>query len=210
MEYAFRRSPPQSRAFRLAFVALLHGILIYGLLHALRPMVSIKPGKTEIDVVILPVPDRPKPVPEPAKRDPALSQQHRVEVPLPQVPIDIAQPDPPIATSPSDNPLPTAPFVPVESSRQGEGQPVLSVACPNSQAVRGRIRYPLAARRDGLEGDVVARFVVGADGAVRDIVIASSTNRAFNSTVVQAVAQFSCIGQGREVAVEVPFSFRLN
>ena len=66
------------------------------------------------------------------------------------------------------------------------------------------------ARREGLQGEVVAQFLVAAKGEIRNINIVSSSNRAFNNAVMNAVKQFSCVGQGREVTVEVPFSFKLD
>jgi protein TonB len=52
--------------------------------------------------------------------------------------------------------------------------------------------------------------VVGANGRIRDISIVDSTNRAFNGAVIEAVREFSCVAQGQDVTVEVPFSFRLQ
>ena len=66
------------------------------------------------------------------------------------------------------------------------------------------------ARRDGLQGDILARFVVGSAGDIRNVDIVSSSQRAFNSTVINAVRQFNCVAQGRDVEVEVPFTFRLE
>lgn len=86
----------------------------------------------------------------------------------------------------------------------------VGVACPNARDVQSTMRYPVEARRDGLAGDVVAQFVVGANGAIRDVVIASSSNRLFNREVLRAVANFRCQGQGQDVLVEAPFTFRLE
>lgn len=86
----------------------------------------------------------------------------------------------------------------------------LGAACPNAQGIRSTMRYPAQARRDGLQGEVLARFVVGARGDIRDIDIVSSSHWAFNSAVLSAIKQFNCVAQGREVSVEVPFSFRLE
>ena len=70
--------------------------------------------------------------------------------------------------------------------------------------------YPTQARRDGIQGNVVARFMVGANGAIRDISIASTSNQALNRAVINAVGQFRCVAQGQDVMVEAPFVFRLN
>jgi len=42
------------------------------------------------------------------------------------------------------------------------------------------IVYPREALKDGIEGDVVIEFTVGANGQIKDVVIKSSSNRVFN------------------------------
>ena len=86
----------------------------------------------------------------------------------------------------------------------------LGVACPNAQRVREDMRYPVAARREGIQGDVLIRFVVGVSGEIKNINTVSSSNRALSNSAVAAIKQFSCAGQGQDVLVEVPFNFRLN
>lgn len=86
----------------------------------------------------------------------------------------------------------------------------VSLACPNSRQVRENMSYPAAARREGLQGDVLVRFVVGAGGVIRDINIVNSTNRAFNAASMNAVRQFQCLSQSADVTAEVAFSFKLT
>jgi periplasmic protein TonB len=106
----------------------------------------------------------------------------------------------------STEPLRGTPAVPAIATPSRE----VGVACPNAREVQGSMRYPAEARREGVAGDVVARFVVGANGTIRDVVIASSSNRLFNREVLNAVASFRCQGQGQDVLVEAPFTFRLE
>ncbi len=87
---------------------------------------------------------------------------------------------------------------------------VLGIACPNAALVQGNMRYPTQAIRDGIEGDVTARFVVGASGEIKSISIIESSNRVFNNVVTHAIQQFGCRGQGQDVVVEAPFTFRLK
>ena len=84
------------------------------------------------------------------------------------------------------------------------------VACPNSREVQASMLYPAQARRSGIQGDVIARFVVGANGSIRDIAIISSTSQTLDRAVINAVAQFRCVGQGQDIVVEAPFSFKLH
>jgi periplasmic protein TonB len=86
----------------------------------------------------------------------------------------------------------------------------VGVMCPNAAQVQAGMRYPADARREGIAGDVVARFVVGSNGAIRDIAIVSSSHRLLNRSVLRAVEEFRCHAQGGDVLVEAPFSFRLE
>ena len=86
----------------------------------------------------------------------------------------------------------------------------VDVACPNAQRVRASILYPATARREGVQGDVLVRFLVGVTGEIKNISIVSSSNRALNHAAVSAVELFSCAAQGQDISVEVPFSFRLQ
>ena len=45
---------------------------------------------------------------------------------------------------------------------------------------------------------------------VRDVVIKSSSNRVFNRESLRAVAGLSCQGQGRDIRVVAPISFKLT
>ena len=85
----------------------------------------------------------------------------------------------------------------------------VGVACPNSNAVRENVRYPAQAQRDGLQGEVEVEFTVSAAGVISGESIVSSTNRAFNSASLLATRQFKCVGQGQDVKVKVPYSFKL-
>ena len=86
----------------------------------------------------------------------------------------------------------------------------VGVACPNAQRVRESILYPATARREGIQGDVLVRFLVGVTGEIKNISIVSSSNRALNNAAVSAVKLFSCAAQGQDISVEVPFRFRLK
>jgi protein TonB len=210
MEYAFRKSSPQSRALRLGMVAALHIALVYGLVSVMGTVEIVKLVK-DVTVTILPRDDKPvKEVERQIDVKPTPVTQTTVPPPIIDIEQQAQSETVTVKTSSTPNNPSGVPGIASETSNNTSATPSLATACPNSQAVRNSVRYPLAARRDGLEGDVVARFTVGANGTIRDVAIVSSTNRAFNSTVAQAVAQFSCAAQGRDVAVEVPFSFRLN
>jgi TonB family protein len=51
---------------------------------------------------------------------------------------------------------------------------------------------------------------VATNGEIKDVEVKNSSNRVFNSVSVNAVRQFKCNAQARDVRVQVPFSFKLT
>lgn len=208
MEFVFRKQSPADRAARLTLVIALHVVLIGGLMAGLgHPVMRIAmPASIEYVSII----DTPPPAPKPEMKK--VATQSPLQLPVPDVPLiaPVVQPET-VSAVPSDAVISTESSVSATVDGSGSTPAVaVSAACPNSQAIRSSMRYPIMARRDGIEGDVVARFVVGAAGGIRNAEIVSSSNRVFNTAVLSALQQFQCAGQGRDVMVEVPFSFRLQ
>lgn len=210
MEYSLQRRSPASNAAGLAVVIALHVALVLGLMYGLTRS-GVKISVPDPIAWVRPE-EAPKPPPEPLPL-PRSVVKHTLTPPpmLSEVVIDV--PTPPNTISTSADSTATTPALP---DAVPDVKPVanptnsLGVACPNAQSVRAAAQYPAQARREGLQGDVLARFIVGARGDVRDIQIVQSSNRVFNTAVMGAVRQFNCIGQGQDVAVEVPFSFHLE
>lgn len=217
MQYMLREQSMGKSVSRLGLVVGVHVILGVALIATLNrtPTVSIAPPS--ITLVNPPRPPEPLQPPEPeARREITkanLSAARTVIVP----PIDIAIEIPPSADNVSVMPILTA----LSDSRDllsatADGvalAPVasnLGIACPNAAQVQSNMRYPTQAIREGIEGDVIVRFVVAGTGEIKNVAIVSSSNRVFNNVATQAVQQFGCRGQGRDVAVEAPFTFRLK
>jgi periplasmic protein TonB len=105
-----------------------------------------------------------------------------------------------------------APVADTAQSAGGEVAPTsnLAVVCPNSRAIQSEMRYPMQARREGAQGEVIVQFILTANGAVINQRIISSASPLLNRAALNAVSQFQCMGVGRDVAVEAPFVFRLG
>jgi len=144
------------------------------------------------------VPEPVVPPPEPPKPDetkPAESaaRDTMVVVPIPTVPTasdlplettTIPQPLPPIALPPPPEPGLGATIVPPTPA------PVLVDAAP----VRGvdfQPEYPPSERRDGTEGNVTVRVLIGTDGRVRTVEkIRAASDAFFQATRRQALARW--------------------
>ena len=206
MDYAQQQRSPGKHLTGIVVVIILHVALGYALMNGLATKVMnvIKqPLETKIieEVKKLPPPDTPPPPP------PKMVQILPTFVPPPEVNIQAPVTAPVISNITAVAPpvyAPPAPPAPVAVAA-----PSVGVACPNSQEIRTNIKYPVQARKDGLQGDVLIEMTIAANGEVKDVEVKSSTNRAFNSVSISASKQFKCNGQGRDVRVQVPYSFKL-
>ncbi|WP_225976140.1 energy transducer TonB, partial [Paracidovorax avenae] len=86
----------------------------------------------------------------------------------------------------------------------------VELVCSNYADVRQAVGYPSRARRQGLEGTVVAEFNVSPSGSVENLRIASASSDLFAGPVLEAMRELRCKGQGVPVRVRVPFSFSLK
>ena len=208
MEYLMHSRNPARHVSGVAVVVIVHVVVLSALMLGLnRPHVKAPPP-TELEWITI----VPNTLPPPPKTFDPSPVKNIVLSPIvmPIVPIDL-----PAATSETITVAPRDSISSDARPTSGSGDvpvsaPILGAACPNAQSVRETIRYPALARREGLQGDVLARFVVSAAGGIRNIEIVQSTNRAFNGVVVEAVKQFQCLVQAQDVSVEVPFTFRLE
>ena len=207
MDYAQQQRQPGKHVTGITVVLVLHVIVVYALVTGLarKAMDVIKqPMTTKVieEVKKPPPPDTPPPPP------PKLVQIIPTFVPPPEVQISS-----PVQQVVISNPTPVAPPVyapPKPVVAAPSAPPSVGTACPNSQQIRTEIKYPAAARKDGIQGDVLVEFTVATNGEIKDVDVKSSSNRVFNSVSVNAVRQFKCNAQARDVRVQVPFSFKLT
>jgi protein TonB len=205
MNFAQQNRHPASRLTAIGTVGLLHLIVGYALVSGLaRKVVEIYRKPVDVSIVeeVKTLPPPPKQIIKPAAPPPAY-------VPPPEISVaTVSAPTAIVATTTVVPPeAPPAPVVPVVHTPP----PVaVGAACPNHLAVRSRVPYPPLAQRQGIGGEVLIEFSVGAGGEIGNITIIKSSNPLFESTVINAVGQFQCVGQGHPVRVRVPFAFRLE
>ncbi len=211
MGYAEQQRQPGKHAVGIGVVIILHILLGWALASGLASKaVRIILPETEAVIIV----DKPKPPPPPVEPPPPPKQVVVMQtfVPPPEVQIQQQAPPPviqnttvvaPPVFAPPTPPAPPAPIAPPAPVSVG-------IACPNSQQIRADIKYPTQARKDALQGEVLIEATVGANGEIKDVEVISSSNRAFNSVSINSVRQFKCNAQGRDVRVQVPFSFKIT
>jgi periplasmic protein TonB len=215
MGYAEQQRSPAKHLTGITIVVVFHVLLAYAMVMGLaRKVVDIvkPPIETKIieEIKKPPPPETlPPPPPKMVQVLPTFVPPPEVQIQQPVIQQPTIQATTPVAPPVFAPPAPPAPPAPVAAPAP-PAQVAVGVACPNSQQIRTEIKYPPAARKDGIEGEVLVEFTVGASGDVKDIEVKSSSNRVFNNVSVSAVRQFKCNAQGREVRVQVPFSFKLS
>lgn len=205
--YAQQQRDPRQHLIGISSVIVFHIVLVYALANGLGRKV-IEVIKSPLDVAIIeeikappPPPPPPKIVVTPPKTNlpPPPAYVPQVEVPVQNVP-------PPVITTTT---TPTPPAPPPAPAAPPTPQAVnVAVACPNFRSVSPQM--PAQAERMNLSGDVVVEFTVAADGSVKDVAIARSSNALFNPAATKAIAQYHCVGQGRDVRVKQMISFRVD
>lgn len=212
MGYAEQQRQPGKHLTGIAVVIIFHLILGYALATGLASNI-VKIIKPVMETTIIEEVKKPPPPPEPPPPPPKMVQVMPTFVPPPEVQIQAPQIQAPVIANTSPvapttfvPPSPPAPPTQVTST----APPAVGVVCPNSRQIQADIKFPTQARRDGLQGDVLLEFTLAANGEVKDVDVKSSSNRVFNSVSINAVRQFKCNAQGRDIRVQVPFSFKLT
>jgi protein TonB len=202
-----------------------------------------EPAEAEADYVTDPAPleasEPPAAVAQPAKPDPRpepVQVAEAVPAPSPVPPPPARKPAPPdpepaaqapAASAAPPEPAPIAAAPPAQLAALPEAESVDSAAPPGagvSEPPRYEAggeanpwpRYPAAARRRGIEGEVLVRVAVGLDGrAERVEVLRSSGSALLDKAAVEALERWrfepaQAAGQPVAATVEIPVTFRLT
>ncbi|HTN48234.1 MAG TPA: TonB family protein [Burkholderiaceae bacterium] len=213
MNYAQQQRNPGRHAVGITAVVLLHVVVIYALVTGLaRTVIEVVKGPIDVKV-IEEIIKKPPPPPEVVPPPPKMAAPPPPFIPPPE--INIAPPPTPAPTiSAITQEAPAGPQAPViQKTETPAPQPAVRsarVVCSNYMDVMQGIAYPREAIRDGLEGEVVIEFTVSGAGQVKDVVIKSSSNRVFNRSSMAVVSELKCAGQGHDIRVQAPISFKIR
>jgi len=220
MDYARQQRNPSRHLVGIGGVILFHVLIIYALVTGLaRKVVEVVKGPIEVKVIE----EIAKPPPPPAEVIPPPPKMAAPPPPfIPPPEINIAPPPTPAPTITAvsrDTPPTTAlppiqappPAVAAAPPPPAAGPKSARVVCPNYVEVMSSIVYPREALLDGIQGEVLIEFTVTADGQIKNVEIKSSSNRIFNRTALTAVqSKLACQGQGQDVRVQAPVSFKIR
>lgn len=228
----WHRTAPWTGA--LVVATSIHGVLAWGLVSSTQRVETPPRLASGFEVVELPsssaakksepviepvVEEQPKPEPEPEPEP--LVQTIPEPKPLPPVkPKPPPKPMPPPEPKPQPKPQTEAKRVRPSPLRDADAlRTATAYVAPSQHAVylkNPKPAYPLQARQRGMEGRVVLRTLVGADGAVKRVEVDTSSGYALLDRASRtAVLRWRFVPATRGgVAVEgevlIPFDFKLT
>jgi protein TonB len=214
MDFARQQRDPARHLIGIAFVVLVHAIVIYALVTGLaRKAVEVikKPlSATIIEEIKAPPPPPPPPPPRKIVEPPKTQQTY---VPPPDVPVPTQTTEPVITSvtpTPPPEPVVIAPPAP----------PVVEAPPPPKPAVRRGIvpitrvspEFPRDAIRKGIPGGrVVARLQIDEKGNVTAVNIVEATPpRVFDREVISALSQWKFQADGEKYIGEIEVNFTLK
>ena len=183
-------------------VALAHGAVCYGLLRhdSIDELPQILPAMQVSLVEYLPPKNRVTALqekPTPRRKEP-------VPTPAPEM-------TPATTERATENPTTMAPEVAAAASQE-YSEPIYGAAYLNNQPPA----YPLTARRRGIEGTVLLRVEIHANGHCQQVRVKRTSGHAvLDRAALEAVRQWRFVparrgGHAVTATVDVPISFRLN
>ena len=211
MDYARQQRDPTKHAIGVAFVILMHVLLVYALMTGLgRAIVDVV--KKPLTATIIEELKLPPPPPPPPKRV--------VEAPKVPVPVEtyVPPPDVPVPTTAAPTISATTTAPPTEP--HVIAPPVVAPPAPPKPAVRRGVtriagdnpEYPKAAIKEGIDhGRVVARLSIDEKGNVTEVTIFSADPpRYFDRAVIQALKEWKFASDGDKYIAEVELNFKLD
>jgi protein TonB len=218
MDYAKQQRDPARHMVGIAFVILIHVLVVWALFTGLgKNVIQIikKPlNATIVEEIKLPPPPPPPPPPpkkiiEPPKVPPPIETY----VPPPDIPKPVVQEQAPVITAITQAPPPEKYEIPAPKVEAPPAPP------PKPAVRRGIVRisgddpsYPREAIRAGVaKGRVVARLQIDEKGNVTEVNITSSEPRGvFDKVVRAALENWKFKAEGEKYVGEVEINFTLK
>ena len=221
MDYARRQRDPTRHMLGIAFVVLLHALVVYALVTGLarKAVEVIKKPITATIIEEIKAPPPPPPPPPPKR----IIQQPKLEVPvMPYVPPPDIPPPPQVIETPAITAV--TPEPPKQEYVIAPPPPPVVVepappAPPRPAVRRGIARlagddpvYPREAIRAGVpKGRVVVRLQIDEKGNVTDVnIVSSDPPRVFDKAVRSALEGWKFRADGEKYTGEVEINFQLR
>jgi protein TonB len=217
MNFAQQQADPRRRIVGFGAVLLFHALLIYALVTGLAKKV-VDVVRAPIETKVIEEVKKPPPPPEiVVPPPPKLEAPPPPFIPPPEIQIANPPPAPTItAVTPTPPPAPVVitpapPPVVAAAPAPAPAVALASVVCSNYNTVMGDVAFPREATRQGIErGEATIQFTLTPSGEIKDIHATHASNQIFARNSIRIVSDYKCKGQGRDVTVTVPFSYKLE
>jgi periplasmic protein TonB len=213
MDYARQQRDPTKHVIGIAFVVLMHVLVIYALVTGLgKQMLQVikKPMSATIIEEIKPPP--PPPPPPPKKLDVPPPPPPKIEtfVPPPDVPV-VTESAGPTITVVTPEPPPPKPAV-IEAPPPPPPPPKPAVRKGIVRLAGDDPIFPRQAIRAGVErGRVLARVMIDEKGLVTQVIIISSEpSKVFDQAVIDALKDWKFNAEGEKYVGEIEINFKLQ
>jgi protein TonB len=215
MDYARQQRDPTKHAIGIAFVVLMHLLVIYALLTGLgRTMIEvIKKPLTATIIEEIKAPPPPPPPPKKVVETPKVQAPVETYVPPPDIPVAAPTTAPVISavtsTAPTEPhviaPPPVVQAPPAPAPKPAVRRGIVPIEREDPVYPREAIRAQVA------KGHVVARLQIDEKGNVTDVnIIVSEPPRVFDKAVRQALEKWKFKADGEKYVGEVEVNFTLK
>src|SRR5438105_4293568 len=216
MDFARQQRDPTRHLIGIAFVVLVHALVIWALITGLgKQMVEVikKPlSATIIEEIKAPPPPPPPPPPKKIIEPPKVQVQQPY-VPPPDIPPPVPPPSEPViaqvAPAPPPEPVAIAP-PPVVEAPAPPPKPAVrqGVSCNTME----KPSFPREAIKAGVQkGQVRAILTIDEKGNVAEVKITSSKPpRVFDRVVRETLSDWKCTGEGAKYQASVEINFTLK
>jgi protein TonB len=205
----YGQKDPTRRIIGWVIVAIVHAIVLYGLITG-TTMNALKIIKKPLEAAVIQEVIIPPPPPPPPPKEIVKPQTPKVEappppfVPPPEVTPPVTAPAITSIQTPPPSPPVIAPPPPPAAPPAPSGRQDMTVACPT----QAKPVMPPQAVRSGTTGTVTAQATIR-DGHVVDVQILSGP-RVFHNAVREAMMQYKCISGSGDIIATQAFDFKLE
>jgi protein TonB len=211
MDFARQQRDPTRHLIGIAFVILIHALVIWALVTGLarKAIEVIKKPLTATIVEEIKAPPPPPPPPKKIEIQKAPPPPEQPYVPPPDIPPPVTQSEPVIAAV-TPTPPPAPPVIAPPPPPAPAAKPAIRRGI--TPIVRVKPEYPREANRAGIsKGNVVARLQIDEKGNVTDVqIIESNPPHVFDRAVIRALMQWKFSAEGEKFVGEVEVDFKLE
>jgi protein TonB len=213
MNFSQQQADPRRHLIGLAFVILLHVVIVYALVTGLAKKV-VDVVRAPIETKVIEEVKKPPPPPEVVlPPPPKMEAPPPPFIPPPEVQIAAPPPAPTItATTPVPPPAPVAivPTAPVVVAAPAPAPKPATMSMGVACASQVQPVMPVKAQREGINGTVRARATIKGGKVVAVEILSSSPRGVFDSAVRTAMMQYGCQAGEEEIKADQTFDFKLE